>query len=95
MKSAYVYILTNRKNGTFYTGVSNNLERRIWEHRNNPSIGFSKRYGTYRLVYAEEHSSIDEAIYRKKCIKRWKRSWKIRLSEAMNPNWDDLSKYGW
>lgn len=89
-KQPVVYILTNTRNGTLYTGVSSNLIKRIWEHRNNLADGFSRKYSTYLLVYYEVHVDMTSAITREKQIKKWKRAWKIRLIEEMNPYWRDL-----
>ncbi|MEJ6556857.1 MAG: GIY-YIG nuclease family protein [Flavobacteriaceae bacterium] len=90
----YVYLLTNRPHGTLYTGMTNNLMRRIWEHKNKINEGFSKRYDLSKLVYFEIFKSPADAITREKRIKKWKRQWKIELIEAMNPHWKDLSE-GW
>lgn len=90
----YVYLLTDKPHGTLYTGMTNNLMRRIWEHKNKINEGFSKRYGLYILVYFEIFKSPMEAIVKEKRIKKWKRQWKIELIEAMNPHWKDLSE-GW
>jgi putative endonuclease len=86
----WVYIMTNRPNGTLYIGVTNDLARRVWEHREGVVAGFTKRYGLKRLVYAEHHDDIRIAIQREKSLKRWPRAWKVRLIHADNPNWDDL-----
>jgi putative endonuclease len=90
MKSYYVYILASKKNGTLYTGVTNDLLKRIYEHKNNVVEGFTKEYNVHNLVYYEEHNDIKEAILREKQIKKWKRQWKIELIEKQNPNWKDL-----
>ena len=90
----FVYILTNKKNGTLYIGVTNNLERRIWEHKNELHEGFTKKYKLKKLIYYEQFISIADAIKREKQLKGWLRSKKIELIEANNPNWDDLSE-GW
>jgi putative endonuclease len=89
-KHPAVYILTNTRNGTLYTGVTSNLQKRVWEHKNNLVDGFSHRYSTHMLVYYEVHSEMANAIAREKQIKRWKRTWKIRLIEELNPYWHDL-----
>ena len=86
----FVYILASHRNGTLYTGVTNNLDCRVWQHKNNVFEGFTKRYGVHRLVWFEVHDDIRLAIEREKRIKRWRRAWKIALIEAMNPDWDDL-----
>jgi len=85
-----VYILASKRNGTLYTGVTSDLARRIWEHRNDLVEGFTKRYGVHRLVYFEQHTRMDEAILREKQIKKWNRAWKIKLIEDANPDWQDL-----
>ncbi len=89
-KSYYVYIITNSKHGTLYIGVTNDLKRRIYEHKNKLIDGFSKRYSLDILVYYEETSSIESAIIREKQLKKWKRGWKIELIEEKNPTWEDL-----
>lgn len=89
-QGGWVYIMTNRPNGTLYVGVTSDLARRAWEHREGVIDGFSKRYGLKRLVFAERHDDIRSAIQREKTLKHWPRSWKVRLIHADNPNWDDL-----
>jgi putative endonuclease len=86
----WVYILASRIGGTLYIGVTNNLVRRIYEHRMGLVEGFTKHYGVHRLVYFEQYDSIEQAILREKRLKKWNRSWKIQLIEENNPNWDDL-----
>ena len=90
MQGGWVYIITNRPNGTLYVGVTSDLARRVWEHRQDVADGFTKRYGLKRLVFAERHESIRAAIQREKNIKHWPRAWKVRLILAANPDWDDL-----
>ena len=90
MQGGWVYIMTNRPDGTLYIGVTSDLARRVWEHRNDVLEGFTKRYGLKRLVYCERHEDIQSAILREKALKTWRRAWKIQLIEASNPNWDDL-----
>lgn len=90
MKDYFVYILASRRNGTLYIGVTNDLGRRVWEHRTGAVDGFTKRYGVKRLVYYELFTDPRDAIYREKCLKRWNRSWKIQLIKSMNPDWKDL-----
>ncbi|MBA4788181.1 MAG: GIY-YIG nuclease family protein [Rhizobiales bacterium] len=90
MCEAYVYILTNRPNGTLYVGVTNDLVRRVWEHREALAEGFTKRYGLKQLVYFEPHQTILLAIQREKTLKHWPRAWKVRLILDMNPAWRDL-----
>ena len=88
--SAWVYIMSNRKDGVLYIGVTSDLSRRIVQHREGKGSAFCRRYGLKRLVYAEEHDSIEDAIAREKAMKAWKRAWKIELVEGVNPGWDDL-----
>ena len=86
----HVYILASRRNGTLYTGVTTDLVRRVWEHRESVTPGFTSRYGVKRLVWYDECSDIVSAIAREKQIKRWRRAWKLALIEARNPQWLDL-----
>ena len=86
----YVYILTNKRNGTLYVGVTNDIARRTWEYREGLNDGFTKRYDTKRLVYMEAHDDIEQAILREKKLKRWRRAWKLDLIEKDNPDWRDL-----
>jgi len=88
----YVYILASRKKGTLYTGVTSNLFKRAFEHKNNVVEGFTKRYGVYKLVYFERFRDVNSAITREKRIKAWKRQWKTDLIESCNPDWEDLYK---
>ena len=90
MRGGWVYIMTNRPYGTLYTGVTNDLARRIWEHRTGALGGFTAKYGIKMLVWYEVHPSVVEAIAREKRIKRWRRRWKLALIETMNPEWLDL-----
>ena len=92
MRHYYVYILASDRNGTLYVGVTNDLARRVYEHRNDLIEGFTKRYGVHRLVWFEVHGDINEAIIREKRIKKWNRSWKLRVIEEMNPDWIDLTE---
>jgi putative endonuclease len=87
----YVYILASRYRGTLYVGVTNDLSRRLAEHKAGVVPGFSKRYETNRLVYSEEYGSILETRARERVLKRWRREWKFKLIEAENPSWRDLS----
>lgn len=87
---SHVYILASSRNGTLYTGVTSDLLRRIWQHREGVNDGFTRRYGVKRLVWYEAHGAIEEAIVREKSIKRWRRAWKLALIEAENPQWLDL-----
>jgi putative endonuclease len=89
MAGGYVYILTNRPNGILYVGVTNDLIRRVFEHRSGFVEGFTRRYGLKRLVYFERFD-IRDAIQREHNIKHWPRAWKIRTIVSANPNWDDL-----
>jgi putative endonuclease len=89
MRGGWVYIVTNRRNGVPYVGVTNNLARRAWEHRERLS-SFTRRYGLSRLVYAEWHEEILGAIQREKNVKHWPRAWKIALIVGQNPAWVDL-----
>jgi putative endonuclease len=90
MRGGWVYILTNRRDGVLYIGVTSNLARRIWEHREGAVDGFTRKYRLKRLVWAEHHNDIQAAIQRKKNIKHWPRSWKVDLILAQNPDWLDL-----
>jgi len=89
-KQYYVYILASKIGGTLYIGATNNLVRRVYEHREKLAEGFTKRYGVEKLVYFEVHSDIEAAITREKQMKKWNRAWKVRLIEEDNPNWDGL-----
>ena len=90
MKPGWVYIVTNRPNGTLYLGVTSDLSRRIHEHREGVIEGFTARYGLKRLVWYEPHDEIAVAIQRERTMKHWKRAWKVRLILDMNPDWSDL-----
>jgi putative endonuclease len=90
MLGGWVYIVTNRPNGTLYIGVTNDLSRRIWEHRQGALPGFTKSHGLQRLVWYERHDDIRDAIYREKRLKTWLRAWKVRLILETNPEWRDL-----
>jgi putative endonuclease len=90
MKGGWVYIMTNGPNGTLYVGVTANLVRRVWEHREGLVAGFTKRYGLKRLVYFERHDEIEAAIQRESNIKHWSRTWKVRLILANSADWRDL-----
>ena len=89
-KQPAVYILANRRNGALYTGVTSNLPARVWQHRNDVTKGFTKKYGVYTLVYFELHDEMASAISREKQIKNWQRKWKVKLIEKQNPTWRDL-----
>ena len=88
----YVYILASGKNGTLYIGITNDLMRRLYEHKNSLIKGFTNKYKVNNLVYFEETNDISEAIKREKQLKKWNRQWKIELIEKDNPNWEDLAK---
>ena len=90
MKPGWVYIMTDAPFGTLYIGVTSSLPARAYQHRRGEGSAFCKRYGLTRLVYAEHHERIDDAIARERAMKAWKRAWKTRLIEQMNPRWDDL-----
>jgi len=90
MKNYYVYIITNKPKGTLYIGMTNNLIRRSYEHRNGLIDGFTKKYNLNRLVYFEVFNRVEDAILREKRLKKWNRQWKIDLIEKVNPNWNEL-----
>ena len=90
MNQYYLYILASIKNGTLYIGVTNNLLRRISEHKNDSVDGFTKKYKIHKLVYYEEINDVKVAIQREKQVKKWERQWKINLIEKNNPEWKDL-----
>lgn len=89
--TGYVYILTNKQNGTLYTGVTSDIQNRMYEHKNGLTPGFATRYGCDRLVWFERHPNIVLAIQREKTIKEYPRKWKLNLIEALNRPWDDLT----
>jgi putative endonuclease len=89
-KQPAVYILASQRNGTLYIGVTSDLVKRTWQHRNDVAEGFTQRYGVHRLVYFEQHCSMDAAITREKQLKKWNRAWKLKLIEERNPDWHDL-----
>jgi putative endonuclease len=89
-KQSYIYIMANRPNGTLYVGVTSDLIKRAWEHKNGLSDGFTKKNTINQLVYYEVFDDIYNAITREKQLKKWKREWKIELIEKLNPRWDDL-----
>jgi putative endonuclease len=89
-KQPAVYILASKRNGTLYIGVTSDLIKRIWEHKNNMVEGFTKRYGIHQLVWYEVHEGMESAIEREKRLKDWKRKWKLELIESINPSWQDL-----
>lgn len=89
MKGGWIYIMTNRPDGVLYVGVTADLPRRVWEHKEGVADGFTKRYALKRLVYCERHDDIGAAIQREKNIKHWPRAWKIALIVKNNPGWGD------
>ena len=89
-KQPCVYILASQRNGTLYIGVTSDLVKRGWQHRNELAEGFTQRYGVHHLVYFEMHEDMREAIVREKQLKKWNRAWKLRLIEEFNPDWHDL-----
>ena len=91
-RAYFVYILTNKSNGVFYIGVTNNLKRRMYEHKNKLVAGFTKKYNIAKLVYFEATNDIRSAIKREKQLKNWHRDWKINLINDFNPSWRDLSE---
>jgi putative endonuclease len=86
----YVYILASQKNGTLYIGTTNDLVRRMWEHKGKFVPGFTDKYGVHQLVYFEAHDDVRQAIQRERTMKHWRRDWKIALIEKANPEWRDL-----
>ncbi len=89
-KQPAVYILASKKHGTLYIGVTSNLVRRVWEHKNDQVEGFTKKYSVHDLVWYEIHETMESAIHREKRFKEWKREWKIKRIEELNPQWRDL-----
>jgi putative endonuclease len=90
MRRGYVYIVTNRPNGTLYVGVTSDLIKRVSQHRQGLAAGFTKRYGIKHLVYFEQYDTIAAAIQREHNMKHWSRTWKVRLILKANPDWEDL-----
>jgi putative endonuclease len=90
MKNYYVYILASKKHGTLYLGVTSDLVKRVYEHKQNAIEGFTKKYNVHCLVYYEVYQDVGETILREKLMKKWNRKWKIRCVEEMNPEWKDL-----
>ena len=90
MKQPCVYILASRRNGTLYVGVTSDIVRRIWQHKNDMAQGFTQKYRVHTLVWYELYADMESAIGREKAIKEWKRAWKLELIEASNPGWRDL-----
>ncbi len=93
MNNYYVYILASKKNGTTYIGITNDLARRVYEHKSGLIKGFTNRYQIDKLVYFEETNDVNSAIYREKQLKKWNRKWKLALIEKSNPFWKDLYDY--
>ena len=92
MKQPAVYILASERNGTLYVGVTSDLVKRVWEHKNDLVEGFTNKYHVHMLVYYELYGDMYQAIRREKQIKKWNRLWKLRLIEEQNPTWNDLYK---
>lgn len=90
MKTYFVYMMASQKNGTLYIGVTSDLIRRVWQHKNNIHDGFTKKYRVHNLVWYEVHRDVKEAIRREKQMKKWRRQWKINLIEKENSDWSDL-----
>lgn len=86
----YIYILASKRNGTLYIGVTSDLVRRIYEHKNDLADGFTNKHSVHDLIYYEKYDSIEDAIVREKQLKKWKRDWKLKLIEGFNPDWKDL-----
>ena len=89
-KHFYVYILASKRNGTLYVGMTSDLVRRVWEHKQKVVEGFTAKYGLDKLVYYEVHDTAEGAIVREKRLKKWNRAWKLRVIEERNPSWRDL-----
>jgi len=92
MRRYFVYILTNRRYGVLYIGLTNDLQRRMFQHRSKAVPGFTREHGVIRLVYFEEYPSITEARARERSLKRWRRDWKLKLIDNFNPEWRDLAE---
>jgi len=90
MRYSYVYLLCSERNGTLYVGVTSDLKKRVWEHKDGIYKGFTEKYNIHKLVWFEVHEDIEHAIAREKAIKKWNRKWKLRIIEEMNPKWEDL-----
>lgn len=90
MKTYFVYIMASGFNGTLYIGITSNIQKRVWEHRNGVADGFTKRHNVKNLVHIEQCTDVNSALEREKKLKKWKRQYKINLIEAENPDWDDL-----
>jgi putative endonuclease len=92
MRPCYVYILSNRKYGVLYVGFTNDLARRVYEHKSRATPGFASDYGATRLVYVEEYQTAPEGRARERSLKRWRRAWKLKLIDDLNPTWRDLAE---
>jgi len=92
-KQFYVYILASKRNGTLYIGVTSDLLKRVWDHKNKIVEGFTQKYEVDKLVYFEIHDDAQAAILREKQLKKWRRAWKLLLIEKMNPDWNDLYEH--
>ena len=90
MKQPCVYILASQRHGTLYVGVTSDIVKRVWEHKQDAVEGFTKKYAVHMLVWYEQHETMGPAISREKAIKEWRRSWKIEMIESSNPGWRDL-----
>ena len=88
--SFFVYILASDRNGTLYIGMTDDIAKRVWQHRNNVVPGFTKKYGVKTLVWVESHDSRESAFLRERQLKKWNRAWKVQLIEKENPDWRDL-----
>lgn len=95
MKLGYVYIMSNKRNGTLYIGVTKHPARRVWQHKEKKNTGFTSQYDLTKLVYLEACENVVAAIAREKQLKNWKRVWKLDLIESINPQWDDLYEDLW
>ena len=89
-KNFHVYIMASKRNGTLYVGMTSDLRKRVWQHKNDQQPGFTRKYGVHDLVFYEAHSTPISAIEREKRLKKWNRAWKLRLIEKKNPEWRDL-----
>ncbi len=89
-KNYFVYVLSSKRNGTLYIGVTSDLVTRVFQHKNDLANGFTKRYGVHNLVWYEMHQSPESAIQKEKELKKWRRAWKLELIEQQNPGWKDL-----
>ena len=89
-KDFYVYILASKRNGTLYIGVTSDLVKRVWQHKEGLVDGFTRKYSVHMLVYYEQFDDVYEAITREKQLKKWRRAWKLEIIEKINPDWKDL-----